>query len=70
MYIKIIMMYKIVKFEKHKWHNIMKSFNYIIIIIIIKYYIICKSHAPSLYTYRALKSANMISDEVHVWFWL
>ena len=21
------MMYKIVKFEKHKWHNIMKSFN-------------------------------------------
>ena len=67
-------MYKIVKFEKHKWHNIMKSFNYIIIIIIIiiiiKDYIICKSHAPSLYTYRALKSANLISDEVHVWFWL
>ena len=42
-------MYKIVKFEKHKWHNIMKSFNYIIIIIK-KDYIICKSHAPSLYT--------------------
>ena len=62
-------MYKIVKFEKHKWHNIMKSFNYIIIIII-KDYIICKSHAPSHYTYRALKSANMISDEVHVWLWL
>ena len=62
-------MYKIVKFEKHKWHNIMKSFIYIIIIII-KDYIICKSHAPSHYTYRAQKSANMISDEVHVWFWL
>ena len=62
------MMYEIVKFEKHKWHNIMKSFNYIIIIK--KDYIICKSHAPSLYTYRALKSANIISDEVHVWFWL
>ena len=61
-------MYEIVKFEKHKWHNIMKSFNYIIIIK--KDYIICKSHEPSLYTYRALKSANMISDEVHVWFWL